>query len=140
MYVLNNSLNLYRQHLQRVHRAPKFYCYSCCRSDFENQISVMAHIRVRPACEPREPPLYLEKISQELADTLKIERKNECGIDRVEYWWNIFDTLFPGARMTRGIDPCTSITMRQDPPANSYHSLYRSVPSNIELILLVCSV
>jgi hypothetical protein len=58
-------------------------------------------------CEALNPPLYCERIGSDLIEELGLDRKNLPGTDRVDYWYKVYHTFFPGAAETRPISPCT---------------------------------
>ena len=57
-------------------------------------------------CEKLNPPLYRERIGNDLIEELGLDRKNVPGTDRVEYWHRIYNTFFPGAADLRPVSPC----------------------------------
>ncbi|OAL31626.1 hypothetical protein AYO20_08169 [Fonsecaea nubica] len=90
--------------------------YHCCatssfmnvarlKRDFSSQAMVAAHLRETPMCPVLEPPLFVEKISKDLAEELGLDRKNSPRTDRIAYWHKIYDTFFPGAAKERPVSP-----------------------------------
>src|SRR5437762_154824 len=98
--------NLQFHHHRSFDYLPRYYCFSCCRGDFSSQAMLAQHQRQRPACEPREPPLYRERIGIDLIEELRLDRKNAPGTDRIEYWHKIFNTFFPREAERRYVNPC----------------------------------
>ena len=67
---------------------------------------VASHLREEPVCEKLDPPLYREKIGNDLVEELGLDRKNPSGTNRVDFWHKIYNTFFPGAAETRPVSPC----------------------------------
>ena len=84
-----------KQHLQRVHKRPKHYCFDC-GLEFTSEEIVKLHMRER-TCEVQTPPPHGERIDQEMANSLDIERKNTTGMNRATYWWRLYNAFFPWA-------------------------------------------
>ncbi|KAL9620220.1 MAG: hypothetical protein Q9160_005229 [Pyrenula sp. 1 TL-2023] len=93
-----------KQHLQRNHYMPKYYCFRCC-SRFTSQAMAASHMRRHPPCETLEPPLYGERISPDMIEDLGLDRKNPPGTDRIAYWHRIYNAFFPGAADRRPVSP-----------------------------------
>lgn len=93
-----------KQHLQRNHYMPKYYCYRCCRR-FTSQAMAASHMRQHPPCETLDPPLYRERIGPDMIEDLGLDRKNLPGTDRVEYWYRLYNAFFPGAADRRPLSP-----------------------------------
>src|SRR5882757_5896444 len=89
-------LTLPRQHLQRNHYLPRYYCFRCCRRNFSSQAIVTAHLREQPMCDILDPPLYRERIGADLREELGLDRKNLPGTDRIQYWHKVYDAFFLG--------------------------------------------
>lgn len=81
-----------KQHLYRVHRRPDHYCGSCFQL-FKSQDDRDAHGRQRPACEPKFPQLFTEKMT---VDQMVQIRRRDVGAHPSDNWYNIFKILFPG--------------------------------------------
>lgn len=93
-----------KQHLQRAHYVPKHHCFRCC-TKFSSHGAVAAHMRSEPPCSRKDPPLYQERISIDLAEELCLERKNPQGTDKKDYWHRLYQTFFPGAANVKTVSP-----------------------------------
>ncbi|ETN39122.1 uncharacterized protein HMPREF1541_05345 [Cyphellophora europaea CBS 101466] len=94
-----------KQHLERSHYTPPFYCFRCYKRDLKSQAAVAAHLRQDPICDNLEPPLFTERISTDLIEALELKRKNPPGTDPVRYWHKLYDAFFPGAAEIRPVNP-----------------------------------
>ena len=93
-----------RQHLLRNHCAPEFQC-DRCGEDLVNQVALRAHHRAADACAVKD--LGDCKILREDQIELGLRGRNPVGLDRVLYWYRVYDTIFGSeARRQRHVDPC----------------------------------
>jgi hypothetical protein len=92
--------NLIRQHLNRAHGRPKFYCPSCYVT-FKRKSDLDSHLRRRPACEIPLEPKFEEKINDEQLTEIN---KKHPGMNIHDSWNLIFTVLFPQARVPES--PC----------------------------------
>ncbi|KAL9105813.1 MAG: hypothetical protein Q9227_009069 [Pyrenula ochraceoflavens] len=93
-----------KQHLQRNHYKPKYYCFSCC-TRFTSQAMTESHMRQRPPCDPVDPPLYRERIGPDVIEELGLDRRNLPGTGRVAYWYRLYDAFFPNATNRSSVSP-----------------------------------
>lgn len=98
------NIGYLKQHLQRSHYVPKHYCFRCY-TKFSSQGAVATHMRNDPPCSRKDPPLYRERISIDLAEQLGLERKNPQGTDKRIYWHRLYEAFFPGAASIRNVSP-----------------------------------
>lgn len=92
--------HLKRQHLNRAHGRPKFYCPSCYVT-FEGKGDLNSHLRRRPACEVPSEPKFEEKMNDQ--QSAEINKKHP-GMNTHDCWNLIFTVLFPHARVPES--PC----------------------------------
>jgi hypothetical protein len=91
---LLRSISRVKQHLYRVHEQPEHYC-GRCGMEFDHQELWINHSRETPICELRDPP-FKEKMTTEQKNAV---RKRTPGKDPRKIWYEIFEILFPSARV-----------------------------------------
>ena len=56
-----------------------------------------------------DPPLYRERITEDLIERLKLNRRKPPDKDPIIYWHEIYNTFFPGASEARPVSPCEKL-------------------------------
>ncbi|KPI46075.1 uncharacterized protein AB675_370 [Cyphellophora attinorum] len=92
-----------KQHMQRNHCLPKYYCVNCCEA-FPAESQLHAHIRP-PRCETLDPPLYPDRITAQLSEALRLDEREPKNQDSSHYWRHAYDVLFPGAAALVSVSP-----------------------------------
>lgn len=89
------SIHRLKEHLNRVHRLPKYSCPRCC-DHMDDQTKLNEHLRSDMPCEKREVT-RLQGINDAQDKKLRERRKTTNTLTEEQKWLDIYMILFPEA-------------------------------------------